>query len=239
MSTVIVDTCDVVFKRKSDKKVIFTAEAKVASIEQTVSESQIRGGIGNGVLAVYRTDKELKGKVTNALYDAEWLEMVTGTKFVEGTANVFAEEAGVVCKAAGELEIKGTPVENTISVIAEDGTPVAGTPTFSTKKISLEGLTENSVYTVQYQTSVSGKILTVDISKYPENYEVEYHTIEYDPETNEVVKDLYWQFDKVTPSAQFSYSYEAGQPIGSEIDFTICNTKGTKEVGRAIEVVRT
>ncbi|ADP32533.1 hypothetical protein [Bacillus atrophaeus] len=46
MKTVIQDTADVYFRRKSDGQLVFTAEAQTASFSQTISEDKLRGRSG-------------------------------------------------------------------------------------------------------------------------------------------------------------------------------------------------
>jgi hypothetical protein len=236
---VINDTCNVTFKRLSDGVLVFTTEAQLASVAQTIKEEKLRGGIGNNVISILRSDKEINGKVNNALFNTEWLEMVTGTKFASGTANIIAQETDITCTTAGELAVTGTPIANTISVVKPDGTILAGTATFGTGKVTLTGILKDTIYSVTYQKSVSGQVLPVLLDTYSENYAIEYSTVEYDPVTNKIVKDLIWQFDRVSIASQFDYSYEGGKAIGSMVEFSILTPlNGGSEVGRVIEVTR-
>lgn len=104
MKTIINDTCDVVFKRVSDSEVVFTGEAQLASVSQSITETPIKGGLGNPVIANLKSDKVVDLKVRNAVWNTEWLETVNGTTFSNETATVYKKETDLVC-TGGTYEV--------------------------------------------------------------------------------------------------------------------------------------
>lgn len=242
--TIISDTADVTFKRRRDGKVIFTAEAQLASITQSISEEKLKGGIGNRTIAVLRSDKEVELQVRNAIFDSEWLEMSSGVSFAQGTAVVTGIETDLVASSVPDLTLTGTVKTGTttVTVIKADGTTATGAYASATKKVTVSTpvgfLVAGQVYSVQYDKEVTGNMLTLQSDKFSEAYSVEYRTIEYDISTNAIKNDLYFVFNSVTPSGNWSLSFENGQAITPELNFTVLTLPGSKEIGRIIEVPR-
>lgn len=245
MKTIIQDTCDVVFKRISDGKVILTAEAQLASVSQSIQEDKVKGGIGNRDIAIIRSEKEVTLSVRSAMFDSEWLEMVSGTSYKEETHTIHQKEDGLVAKKNAlkfEVKIKGTPKPGgKVYAFNSKGNQkvmnasevVAGTVDI-TEIVEKEG----EIVTVLYEQDATGQTLTLDTTKFPSKFMVEYHTIQYDADTNEVVNDLYWIFDGATPAGNFDYSFESGNAIAPEIEFTALAPLGSSVVGRVVEVPR-
>lgn len=239
--TYIADTCDVVFRRKSDGHAVFTAEAQLASIAQSISEEIIRGGIGNKPLYTVRHSKEVTLTVRNATFDLEWLAMTQGVSVTNGSVEVNEVEKGLtVVDNAGTLEVMltGTPAGTTATVINKNGESEQATITGNKVTIPTGHAAANEKVDVIYKKSVTGDIVTLDASKFSENYEVEYRTIEYDAETNKVVKDIYFQFDNVIPSGSFDMSFENGSALTPELTFNAMADSATNQIGRIVEVAR-
>ena len=197
MSKVLInDTADVVFKRKSDGHVVFTAEAQLASISQSVSEEKLKGGIGNRTIALLRSDKEVTLQVRNALFDLEWLSMTQGVAIEQGTVKVWKREDDLTVES-GTVTIKGTPIDDEVKVINAANDSEDTTATGKDVTVSTSLAKDGDKVSVLYKQEVTGNIVAMDAKKFSETYEVEYSTIAYDPETNEVIKDIYFQFDQL------------------------------------------
>ena len=242
MKALINDTADVTFTRKSDGKKIFTAEAQLASISQAVTEEKLKGGIGNKTVALLRSDKEITLQVRNALFDLEWLSMTQGVAVKEdGTADInHKEEDLVVTDNAGALEVtlKGTPTGTTAYIINAKGDVEEAAITGTKVTVPTGYAVAGEKVAVSYIKQVVGKLVSFDSKKFAENYAVEYHTIEYDPATNQVVADLYIQFDNTVPAGAFDLSFENGTAISPELSFEALASATGSEIGRMIEVPR-
>lgn len=243
MKLLVMDTADVVMKRKSDGHVFITAEAQLTSISQTLGiNEKIYGGIGNKPLAIMKGQKEVTSTLRNAFYDQEFLSMTQGVAINEnGSATVHkTEKELVVVDNAGTLEvtITGTPVGNVAYVRnaageVEEATVAGGKVTIPTGHAA-----KDEIVSVTYPTSVTGNIVELDAEKFAEAYTLEYHTIAYDPATNKVVKDIYIQLDHVVPTGEFELSLENGTAIAPEINFECLAAPNTNKIGRVIEVDR-
>ena len=93
----------------------------------------------------------------------------------------------------------------------------------------------NGVVTATEKT-VTADVLTIKGDSYPKNHIVQLKTIVYDPDTNEVVADLIFQFDKSLPDGALSESFEASNKT-SEISF-MAQVDADGSYGRVIVVPR-
>lgn len=241
MRTLIMDTADVVFKRKSDGKVVFTAEAQLAGLAGEISEDDVFGGIGNKKIAKIRSQKNITLTVRTALFDLEYLSMTQGVAITNGTANVYKTDTDLtVTDTAGVLGITvvGTPIDNKVTLTNTKGETTNVVATAKKVTVPTSFAAKDERVSAMYKESVTGNIVRLDSKTFSENYEVEYHTIAYNPATNQVVSDVYFQFDNALPSGSFDLSLENGNALAPEITFDALAPLNGSEIGRIIEVNR-
>lgn len=243
MKILISDTADLVAKRKRDGHVFITAETQLASISQSLGiNEKIYGSIGNKALAVMKGQKEVTNTVRNAFYDLEILSMTQGVAIQEDEeVSVHQREDNLtVADNAGVLEvtIAGTPSGTTVYVRNEKGETEKAT--VATKKVTVPTghAAAGEKVSVTYKVDATGRVLPLEADKFAEAYELEYHTIGYDPVTNNVVLDIYIQLDHAVPSGEMEMSLENGSAIAPEITFDALAAPNTTQIGRIIEVPR-
>jgi glucose dehydrogenase len=237
MKGIVNDVCDVVFKRLSDGKIAFTAEAQLSSVSQKITENKIKAGIGNKTIAVLRSDKEIELNVRNGIFTTEFLEMSSGLTFNTETNTIWKKEEGLVSDGSS-VTITGTPkVGGKIKVIGSDGATVDGT--YATGEVTFTGGVADKRYTVIYEfDATNSNALKLTSDSFSQNYQVEYSTVVYDPETNEILSDLYLVFNSATPAGDWNLSFENGKPLSQELKFTCLSPIGSNEIGKIIEVKR-
>lgn len=243
MKLLVIDTADVVMKRKSDGHIFITAEAQLTSISQSLGiNEKIYGGIGNKPLAIMKGQKEVSSTLRNAFYDQEFLSLTQGVAIKkDGSATVYKTEKSlrVVKNEDGlEVTITGTPLDNTVHVRNAKGEVEVSTATTNKVIIPTGHAVEGEIVSVTYQESIKGDIVELDAEKFAEAFTLEYHTIAYDPDTNKVVKDIYIQLDHVIPSDEFELSLENGNAIAPEVNFECMAAPNDTSIGRIIEVDR-
>lgn len=241
MRTLISDTADVVFRRKSDGKTVFTGEAQLAGLSGEISEDDVRGGIGNRKISKIRSDKALTLTVRDALFDLEYLSMTQGVAIKSGTANVFKTESNLtVVDTAGTLGITvvGAPLDNKVTLTNAKGETTNVVVATKKATVPAQFAAKDEKVTALYRETVTGNIVTLDSKTFSESYEVEYRTIAYNPATNKVVSDIYFQFDNALPAGSFDISLENGNALAPEITFDALAAPGGSEMGRVIEVPR-
>lgn len=242
MKLLISDTADAVIKRKSDGHVFITAETQLTSLAQSLGiNEKVFGGIGNKPLTIMRGQKEITSTLRNAFFDLELLSMTQGVAINEaGTASVYKREDDLtVTDNAGTLKVTITNTTvTTVYVRNTGGETVEAASATGVVTVPVGHAVVGDKVSVSYKEAVTGNVVTFDAEKFSEAYEIEYHTIGYNPDTNQVVKDIYIQLDHAVPSSDFDMSFENGNAIAPEITFDALTPANSKEIGRIVEVDR-
>jgi hypothetical protein len=235
-NVVIQDVLECYLKDLADPtKVYFIGLTTRNDITQQVAQELLRGGIGNGVVGVLQSNKEISFTVTTLLHNDDIFAIQSGATFSANQTVTVQKNETVKC-ATGALTIEGTPVGSAVVVFDKNGKVIEGT--FATGKVTITGGTDGDWYTVVYPESVTGDVLSLDSKKFPRNYYVELHTIAYDVDTNEVCADIFWQFNKCLPDGAMNASHEAGKQVGDEMKFNAQLIKGNSEYGKYVVVPR-
>jgi hypothetical protein len=229
------DVCETYAKSLgTDGKVYFLGLTSATDIDQTVKQTEIKGGIGNGVIAMIQSEKSIKFKVSTAIHSDSTYEMQSGTVATSGTYTVQKTDTDIL--TGGSLTITGTPTGSTAIVIDAKGKQFSGT--VALKEVTITGGVEGNRYTILYSEAVTGDILDLRSDKFPNNYYVELHTIAYDADTNAVVADVYWTFNKALPDGSLSAKLTAGTNATDDINFTAQLLANSKSYGKYIVVPR-
>lgn len=234
---VIQDTCDVVVTDLATGKIAANTYLQMSSLEGTISEEDLRAGIGNGKIFKIRSEKDITLSCRSAVYDNEWLAMTQGVQVGAKTIQVTKAERLVI--TGGKIKVTGTPVGNTVTLTDADGTTEEAAAT--TKEVTIPvgfTLTDGDDVVVTYKEEVVGEGIDFDAAKFSNKYKVELRTIAYDLNTAEVYSDIYFIFPETLPSGDFSFGFEAGQVITPEISFSVLQPKGSTVMGEMIEVPR-
>lgn len=242
MKLLVIDTADVVMKRKSDGHIFITAEAQLTSISQTLGiNEKIYGGIGNKPLAIMKGQKEVTSTLRNAFYDQEFLSLTQGVEIQEdGSATIFNTEKGLtVTDNAGTLEVTISDTTVTTAYV-RNAKGQTETVAVASGKVTIPTghAAEGEIVSVTYEKKITGDIVELDAEKFAEAFTLEYHTIAYDPATNKVVKDIYIQLDHVVPNDEFELSLENGTAIAPEVNFECMAAPNATSIGRIIEADR-
>src|SRR5690606_12728183 len=184
---------------------------------------------GNNLISTIRSSKTITVTARDALMSPDYLALTQGVDIEEdGTANVTrvetldAGDAGAVtlsAEAAGPVTFTNDLGEQ----VTAEATGTTATLTGAT------GMVE-----VSYPTTVTGDIIRFMADKFSEAWELELETIAYDPDTNQISKSIFFQFDKAIPAGDFDLSLEAGTATAPELTLNIASDKGNKELGRMI-----
>jgi hypothetical protein len=230
----IQDVAEVYIKDANSSDAYFFGLTTKNDVAQTVKQDALRAGIGNGIVAMLQSDKEVNFSVTTLLQNDDIFAIQSGKKFTNGTYTVQKTEQAKL--TSGKLTITGTAKGTSALVVDALGKQIAGT--IATNQVTITGGVEGATYTVIYPSDVTGDILSLDSKAFPKNYYVEMHTIGYNVETNEVACDVYWIFNKALPDGGLQAAYEAAKGNGNDIKFTAQLNIGSNEYGKYIVVPR-
>lgn len=239
---VMQDVAEAVVIDKQTGETAVYANLQLSSLEGTLSEEDLRAGIGNGKIFRIRTDKELSVNLRTATVDLNWLAMQQGVEVEAGqTARVTKIETATVVASGADfaVNIKGTPINNTVRV--DNGIDEQDEATATTGQVLLPATMAVKVgdkITVTYSEEVTGNRLQFDAGKFSKSYRLELRTIAYDLESAQIHSDIYFIFDNAVPTGDFSFGLESGTVVTPELTFSILSEKGSSVMGEMIEVVR-
>jgi len=230
MALYVHDTADVVLTRKSDGYEIFSATTQSISLDQSVNEEEIKGGIGNSTQYTIKSDKSLEITIQDALFDINWLAATQGVKVDENGKATVKQTEIIEVGDAGALKIADVEATKAI-VIGNDGKNHE--VTFSNGSATVEELTKEKGrnVTVSYQKDMTGKKIDIRADRFAEKYQAQLRTVAYDQETEKIAHNLFVLFENVTPSSEFSMSLEAGSPLAPEIKLRASADPKTKAIG--------
>lgn len=234
---VIHDTCEVIITDLVTNDVISIGYAQTAGLEQTLTEDELRGGIGNKLAYMIRSAKDITLNITSATFKPEFLALFSGDKIQTFTEKVTRVTYLKVEDNAGQKEIK-IPTRltalNLTDVRIEDvdmkqhSLPVvAGAVDVST--LTAVAGDELEVY---YQEEVTGKGVAFKTNKFPNKFKVEYRTVAYDRELANIAENLHFIFPEAIPSGAFNLALQNGEPYIPEFSFRVTAPKGCSTLGK-------
>lgn len=86
------------------------------------------------------------------------------------------------------------------------------------------------------EKTVTADVLDIKADSFPANHSVQLRSIVYDPDTNKVVADIYFTFDRSLPDGALSEAFESGNKT-SEISF-MAQVDADGNYGKVIVVPR-
>lgn len=223
-NVVVSETAEVFALNNSTGKVFFCGLTTKAGITQKVKQDMIKGGIGNGLIAVIQSEKDIEFDVATAIHNDELYGIQSGAEFATGTYSVYKTEIVdmTVATDTGTCTVTGSPKAGTITVVDCKGVKSTGTCTTHTVTVAKpsSGTLTAGKATVTYQEDITNaSILDLRKDQFPQGHTVQLHSIAYDPKTNVVVQDMYWTFPNAISDGAINSSYEAGKNVGDTVKF--------------------
>lgn len=239
---VIQDTCEVVLTDVISGDQIGVGYAQIAGLEQTVTEDDLRGGIGNKLVFVLRSAKDITLNVTSATFKPEFIALMSGVPMEKLVKDIYTMRTmDVVADSAGTgIAIKlptGTKV-NSARVAAPDGKqytievttdeivlPNAASDPFEDVKVG----DSVDLFTLEKAQEVEGTRFLSD--KFAHKFAVQYRTITYDQETAAPFSEIFFDFPETIPSGSFNLALQNGEAYIPELNFRVTAPKGSNELG--------
>lgn len=233
----VMDVANVIMREIATGKIMATATTSTNSISASLDEEKLQAGWGGGTVATINSNKAVELSFNDVFFSMDYLAIQQGTSLEEGaTGMVLQTFTGVVVDNAGTLSVN-VPVDVTAtSAIMEDVDGTQDPVTITTGKITLpigsEAVAGDEV-TFYYEKTIVGQKVSIDSKNFPKLVEVLFHTRAFDPETNEVVQDIYIQFDKCKPAGNSAMELGINTNASTDMSFTALNkSKNSTEMGR-------
>lgn len=228
------------FMHFADGNTKFLGCMNTAGLEKTVDTEDIRCGIGWGLSSILYSNPDMSLTLTPAYWSETFMEIQSGEEFDDSeSVNVWTYEQGVAVLAAtnSTVAITGTPVGGVVKVQTADG--ISYPATYLTGTVTITGGAALAGKTVQvlYKKAVTGDVLTFKTDSYPKVMGITLHTVAYDVDTNEIVSDLYFTFDRVIGDGNLSMAMTGATNNAGEITVRVLPKTGN-EFGKYISVPR-
>jgi len=235
----IKDTMEVFCVDNSDStNVFFLGINSKSAFVQKMSNTIIRGAIGNLPKGILQTAKDATFEVDPLFWNESILGMQSGTTASSGTATVkyFEKDLEV---ASGKVTLTGTPAGTTCDLFDANNKHYTGTIATDLVTITPTAPTDGTLLTAVYDTSVTGDITDLDAASFPKSFKLYSHGIAYNPDTNVIVSDIYLVLNAGVPDGSINGAFEAGKESLLPIIFQLLTPINSSSFGSYINVPRT
>jgi len=213
------DTADVYYHLTNGETRYFGC-METSGIEKTWDTEDIRCGIGFGIATIMYTNPDMTISFTPAFWNDHFIESAVGSTFAEGVnLNVWDTEEVLftIASADATATITGTPVDSVVKVQDRQGKFYPATFSAGTVTVTGGALLDGLKLPVSYQKAVTGNVLSLSTEEIPKVRGITIKTIAYDPDSNEVISDLYWKFEKVVDDGSLSLALQGATKSQTEI----------------------
>ena len=154
----LVTVADAVLRDPNTMAAIAFGTANIDSaLTITTAETVVTGGKNNPVLYVYKHDRKVECKITQAIFTEQILALNAGTSIYNGNVTALATDC-VVLSASGSATLGHVPTGGIVTVFYPNGTIATTTPTGS----DISGLTPSQRVNAIYSYSVAADRITVE-----------------------------------------------------------------------------
>lgn len=224
---------------KTPTNVYFLGINSKSTLTQKLSNTVLRGGIGNLPVSLLQTAKDMTFAVDPLLWNESIMGMLQGTTATSGTTTVKYFDKGLTMGSAGALTLSSTPLAGT-TVDVFDSLDTHYTATFigTSATIAATPPSSGTVVTAVYSVSVTGNITDLNAATFPRSFTLYGHTIAYNPNTEVIASDIYLVFTQAIPQGDLNAALQAGKESTLPITFQILTPIGGTSFGSYINVAR-
>ncbi len=192
------------------------------SIAKTMDTEDIRCGLGWGLSSIMYSNPDMTLTFTPAYWEDNLISLATGEDFKEtSTVKVWFADTKLI-GVDGKITISKTAVPDTIKVVTLDGEVVAGTLTAkeftATTPADLTGKIVNAMYQTEYATA---DVMPLKGDTFPTAIGVSLYTHAYDINTNEIVTEHTWQFDRAISDSSLNLALAGGTNNITEVSLRV------------------
>lgn len=242
----IKDTMEVfAIDNSNSANVFFLGINSKANFAQKMTNTILRGNIGNFPVALLQTAKDLTYDVTPVLWSDSSMGMLSGNTATSGTATVKYFDKNLVVGGTASTPTlaltASTPTINGTTADIFDATNTHYNSTIASGVATITGSTLpalGSIVTAVYNISVTGNITDLNAANFPKSFKLYAHTVSYNPNTNVVASDIYLVLNAGIPDGSINALFEAGKESNLPIKFQLLVPTGSTSFGSYINVSR-
>jgi hypothetical protein len=222
-----------------------TSTLQTADIDVKVTESEVRGGRANALIAILHSNRDISVKLADVTFRKEWIAKQLGKTISTGAVTAWAEPKWYTAATTTGVTISldQTPLTTNsgIAIYKADGTLIAGTAyTVATKTVTFTtGVVAGDVVEVRgykYTTGATAETISIDNTSFGDGVKLILTTLEID-EDETPLANIQWQFDEALPSGSFTFNTKKERDaIVQNMDLRIIKPKTSTEIGRVIRI---
>jgi len=229
----------------SKNNVYATDTLQESNLQLETESNDVRGGDANGLLGILHGSKEFNITANDPNWDFEVLALHMGEDIVTASGIAYAmpdyfEATAGTAPDTVEIALPNTPIDGTLKIELEDGTPVAGF-TVTDKKVVISDVVVDpgeivKVVTYKYNTPAGTKITEITSDKFPKDVKIILETTEFDFDEQPLQK-IQFQYDRVKPTANFTMNLgTAREAVAQERAFRVMKPRYSKKLGRMMQI---
>lgn len=218
---IVKDTLEAYVIDDTNSATYFFGATEESNIKQTIDQQKLTAGIGNKVKALLQSSKQVEFSIKNLFHSDSFLAIQTGSTFTTASKDLMKKEVKTAVDNLGSIEviITGTPKDDEVTVLDKYNTSY--TASYAAGTVTITGGVEGTSYTVVYlETTADVNVLDLNAEKYPTTKHVQLHGIAYDPDTNAILADIYYDFNEAVPDGNVDRNYAKGSNISDVINFS-------------------
>lgn len=223
--------------------VIASTTLTEANIEVSVQENDVRGGRGNELLGILRSDRDINISLSDTEFKYDWLATQLGQTITTGAGVAWA--APKLYTATGtapniKITLDETPLttNNDLAIYKLDGTRVTGTlaskdVTFATGVTAGEVL---EVRTYKYNTSAQTQTILIDNKVFAKGVRAILETIEIANDETPKFR-LQYQFNEALPTGSFSINTSSERNASAQqFNLRVIKPSNSNVVGQILRI---
>lgn len=224
---------------KTPTNVYFLGVNSKSTLTQKLTNTVLRGALGNLPVALIQTAKDATFAVDPVLWNESIMAMLQGTTATSGTATVKYFDKGLTVGSAGALTLSSTPLTGT-TVDVFDSLDTHYTATFVGTSATIPATPPSSgtVVTAVYSVSVTGTITDLNAATFPRAFTLYGHTVAFNPATDVIAADIYLVFNQAIPQGDINAALQAGKESTLPITFQLLIPINSTSFGSYINVPR-
>lgn len=134
-----------------------------SALTMTTEEAEVRGGINNPILYVYKHSRKVAVNITDATFSKNILSFNSGTNIYNGSVTAVATDC-LALSSSGSATLANTPTSSNVEIFFEDGTIQTVIPVGNTITVSGGA---NLKVTAIYDYSVTADRITIETQTPP------------------------------------------------------------------------
>lgn len=238
---ILFDVAEAIITDKQSGEKFLNKFLTTSGISQTSTETDVRGGRGNALLAVVESEKAIEITMANAVVSKKFLEMQQGAEFKTDTVTIVKTEKVKLVAGSSQSDpatgtIVGTPLptETSVTLTNCDGDSVL--TTLTTKSfvvpIGFDAKAGDEITVLYKSEVVDAEVLQFDANLFPKGWELQLEVPAMDKCTGIVTHKVVFVFDNVRPSSAFDLSFAVGEPIVPEMTLRVMKSCCSDSLGR-------